>query len=92
MNNLIKNDPETFAFRFLWCAAVVFSNVLFFYQAGSRVQVYFQYKANVDVQVKYVPAVTVCNQNSYRFISNFMCLQETVLFICQSSTNLTEYI
>ncbi len=50
---------------------VAVSVSLFVAQVGQRVAVYFQYKTNVDVQVKYVdvidfPAVTVCNQNNFR--------------------------
>ena len=51
-------------------AAAIF---LFVAQVGTRVAVFFQYKTNVAVKNKYVkeiefPAVTVCNQNNYRYV------------------------
>ena len=44
---------------------------LFIGQVSTRVAVFFEYKTNVAVKVKYVdelpfPAVTICNQNKYR--------------------------
>ncbi len=50
---------------------VAVSIVLFVGQVGSRIAVYFEYKTNVDVEVKYVttldfPSVTICNQNNFR--------------------------
>ena len=50
---------------------MVVAVTLFVAQVGQRMAVYFQYKTNVDVEVKYVetvdfPSVTVCNQNNYR--------------------------
>ncbi len=48
------------------------SVLLFLYQSGKRTQIYFQYKTNVDIkkvvqpEVEF-PAVTICNQNNYRY-------------------------
>ena len=52
--------------------------MLFIGQVGNRVAVFFQYKTNVAVKVKYLkaidfPCVTVCNQNNFRFV-NFLLL------------------
>ncbi len=52
-------------------SAVVLAILLFVAQVGQRMAVYFQYKTNVAVEVKYTdtitfPSVTICNQNNYR--------------------------
>ncbi len=44
---------------------------LFLFQVGMRISDFFEHKTSVDVKLKYVtkvdfPAVTVCNQNSFR--------------------------
>ena len=59
--------------RILWVIAVAWSLTFFFLQVGQRIQVYFDYKTTVSVTVKYVnnidfPSVTICNQNSYRWV------------------------
>ena len=51
---------------------VIIAIGIFVGQVGTRIAVYFQYKTNVDVKVKYVdeidfPSVTICNQNNYRY-------------------------
>lgn len=43
------------------------------WNVGQRLDTYFQYKANIDVQVIYtntspLPAVTICNQNNFRYV------------------------
>ena len=54
--------------------------MIFIGQVGNRVAVFFQYKTNVAVKVKYLkeidfPSVTICNQNNFRFVdsSSAMC-------------------
>ena len=50
---------------------VVLAVLIFVVQVSQRTVVYFQYKTNVAVEVKYIdkitfPSVTICNQNNYR--------------------------
>ena len=50
---------------------VVLAVLLFVAQVSQRMVVYFQFKTNVAVEVKYTdvitfPALTLCNQNNYR--------------------------
>ena len=57
--------------RFLWFIAFAAAIILFAGQVGNRVAVFFEYKTNVAVTVKYVkqiefPSVTICNQNNCR--------------------------
>ena len=64
--------------RFLWLGVVTAAIVLFIGQVGNRVAVFFQYKTNVAVKVKYLkaidfPSVTVCNQNNFRLVQFFIC-------------------
>ena len=59
--------------RFLWLGVVTAAIVIFIGQVGNRVAVFFQYKTNVAVKVKYLkaidyPSVTICNQNNFRFV------------------------
>ncbi len=59
-------------FRYIWIIAVVVAISFFVSQVAQRMAVYFQYKTNVAVEVKYIdkikfPAVTICNQNNYRY-------------------------
>ena len=54
---------------------------LFIAQVATRVAVFFEYKTNVAVKVKYVkeidfPSVTICNQNNFRFV-NLLFLPRT---------------
>ena len=51
---------------------VVLAVLLFVAQVFERMVVYFQYKTNVAVEVKYIdtvtfPNVTICNQNNFRY-------------------------
>ena len=46
--------------------------LLFIFQVGMRTTDFFNYSTTVDVQLTYTdqvkfPAVTLCNQNSFRF-------------------------
>ena len=71
---------------------VVVAVTLFVAQVGQRMAVYFQYKTNVDVEVKYVetvdfPSVTICNQNNYKSVSiqytcAWWCISYFTLFYC----------
>ena len=50
---------------------VVSAMIFFVVEVGWCAHKYFQYESNVDISVKFVeklqfPAVTICNQNSYR--------------------------
>ena len=47
---------------------------LFMIQVGQRMQAYFNYETNVDVELVYpdeidFPVVTLCNLNHYRYTS-----------------------
>ena len=60
-----------FCRRLLWILCVSMSVVLFSVQVVNRISDYFDYKTNVNVEIVYLssipfPAVTICNQNSYR--------------------------
>ena len=57
--------------RIFWALVVVSSIVFFTVQVCVRVQEYFRYKTNSNVERVLVdelafPAVTICNQNAYR--------------------------
>ena len=57
--------------RLLWMSCVTLALALFSLQVASRIRVYINYETNVDVSVQYTsvmdfPAVTLCNQNTYR--------------------------
>ena len=57
--------------------------MLFIGQVGNRVTVFFQYKTNVAVKVKYLkaidfPSVTICNQNNFRFVDFLLLNVKTV--------------
>ena len=59
-------------FRYVWMGVVVLAVLLFVAQVSERMVVYFQYKTNVAVEVKYIdtvtfPSVTICNQNNFRY-------------------------
>ena len=61
--------------RSLWAVAVLTAVVLFAVQVISRFDDYFSYPSTVNVDVVYVdeiefPAVTLCNQNSFRSALN----------------------
>ena len=63
-----------YIFRVLWCAAVISAIIFFTYQLGNRLHVYFEYQSTVSVEMKFTdsmefPAVTLCNQNSFRYIT-----------------------
>ena len=54
-------------------AVVLLAVLLFVAQVSQRMVVYFQYKTNVAVEVKYTdtitfPAISLCNQNNYRYV------------------------
>ena len=71
-NPLLKNDLTIC--RYAWMGAVVLAVLFFMAQVSQRMVVYFQYKTNVGVEVKYVdtitfPSVTICNQNNYRWVA-----------------------
>ena len=57
---------------------VIIAVLLFVGQVSQRIAVYFQYKTNVAVEVKYpksitFPSVTICNQNSFRYLGVITC-------------------
>ena len=58
--------------RILWTLFVMISVSLFSVQVIERSKAYFKYDTNVNVELIYVnetwfPAVTICNQNTYRY-------------------------
>ena len=61
-------------FRVIWIACVSAAMILFVYQVADRTLVYFDYNTTVSVKVRYTdvvpfPAVTVCNINTFRYVS-----------------------
>ena len=51
--------------------------LFFIIQVALRVNVYFEYNTNVDVEKVYTtkvpfPAVTICNQNNFRFVTLYV--------------------
>ena len=68
---LVNVVKDTRTCRLLWLAVFTGALILFIGQVGSRMEVFFEYKTNVAVTLKYAkqiefPSVTLCNQNSYR--------------------------
>ena len=60
-------------FRIIWICVVIAAILFFVSQVSVRIAVYFEYNTNVNVEVQYVdkidmPAVTICNQNNYRYM------------------------
>lgn len=65
--------------RVLWVLCVLSAIAFFTAQVYDRVIVYYNYETNVNVQVLFsdkmdFPAVTICNQNTFRSIKMFLCL------------------
>ena len=60
-----------FSFRVVWLCVVLASLIFFVVEVGIRSTEYLKHETNIDIELMFVekmpfPAVTICNQNSYR--------------------------
>ena len=74
----IINAPFWVAFRLLWFLVVVTSFSLLMYVLTSRLLLYWDYTSRVNVEITYMkkmpfPAVTICNDNIFRWIHFHIC-------------------
>ena len=88
-------------FSLIWVGAVATAILIFLYLIGQQLQKYFEYPKSVLVEVDYqsqlpFPAVTVCNQNLFRWSKTYLiyilvCLYSTpncFLFVTISVLNI----
>lgn len=75
----------------LWLLLVIAVTALFSFILASRIQKFFNYEINVNVDIVYrkeilFPAVTICNHNFLRWVCQLLCmfLCSHVLFTCYS--------